>query len=779
MRLFILFTSLLLICSLAIFSQNKPQFKNLDPAQKKLIKKQIKSRAIEDKILSFIVLPEQYTAGFTHRIGGVISNSREFTQTTAAPDQFELLSIANLSEVDFCDNVRFPAKITRDNSSEPVPKWLPGAFGSNYVADLNLKDTSTLFYGLDTTGIYINTTPYVSWDHFLSAIIDHDLVYTPMAAPTLLDEMGKMVFEKQEKEALDEKLKVMLVNSLAAKFVMVQPSTDQDILPWIWQTYVKSIDADLSQEILPLQDVDKLNICSFSFETNFFDPFVKTLNQYANIPAYTSGLSAAYDLKRLSAYDMVILPISTIDEQKVAFIAEIAKNTKVFVAFLGETTTESEETLKTLNVSIVSIPENNQFAQKILAETIFGARSKNSAPEMLVTGVPELVGVVTDSLARIDQLVVTAIQQKTIPGCQILVAKNGVVIWNKAYGYQTYDSLIPVTTNTLYDLASITKVLATTQGIMYLLERDSTSLDAPLSKYLPYLVDTNKKDITIRQIMAHQAGLYPYFPFWKRVLDEMEDSLKPSEQAVQVSRNRWASPAISDSLLNWAAISDLLAERIDTITHEQYMYSDIGFYLLKDLIEQKTNQPFDKFLSNYLYQPLGTSLVFKPTCYFPDTLMAPTEDDTWLRHELVQGFVHDRNAALMGGVAGQAGLFGNANDVAIMLQLQLNGGKYGRRNYFKAGTIKQFIKRQYDNNRRGLGWDMLGTEPDGPVSELASAQTFGHTGFTGGSIWADPKESLIFVFLSNRIYPSVENTKLIDMNIRTRIQDIVYRAIIK
>ena len=172
-------------------------------------------------------------------------------------------------------------------------------------------------------------------------------------------------------------------------------------------------------------------------------------------------------------------------------------------------------------------------------------------------------------------------------------------------------------------------------------------------------------------------------------------------------------------------------------------------------------------------------MVFNPTCYFQTNNIAPTEADRKLRNEQVQGFVHDRNAALLGGVAGQAGLFGNANDVAKILQLQLNGGCYNGQRYLKSSTLEQFLSRQYDNNRRALGWDRPGPEPDGPVSVLASDETFGHTGFTGGSIWADPKENLIFVFLSNRVYPSAENTKLIDLNIRTRIQDLVYRSIIK
>jgi len=429
------------------------------------------------------------------------------------------------------------------------------------------------------------------------------------------------------------------------------------------------------------------------------------------------------------------------------------------------------------NKMIGTLPLEDSWLDNALAQILFADNHNRPDSNKLQYGFPELVGINSDSLNKIDAIVASAIKQKAMPGCQILVAKDGVIVWNKAYGYQTYDSTIAVTAKTLYDLASITKVLATTQGIMYLLEHDTISLDKPLALYLPYLRNTNKKELTIRQILAHQAGLYPYYPFWKKVQEEMDIEVSSINSDVQVGKSLWVNSAVEDSIVTWAATSDLLIDRIDTITHEQYFYSDIGFYLLKDLIEQQTALPLDQFLTKQLYQPLATSLVFNPTCHFSSNTIAPTEFDKRLRDELVQGFVHDRNAALMGGVAGQAGLFGNANDVAIMLQMHLNGGIYNGNKYFEKETIKQFLSRQYDNNRRGLGWDLPGDEPNGPVSTFASNSTFGHTGFTGCSIWADPKESLIFVFLSNRIYPSIENTKLIDLNIRTSIQDIVYRSI--
>jgi CubicO group peptidase (beta-lactamase class C family) len=312
---------------------------------------------------------------------------------------------------------------------------------------------------------------------------------------------------------------------------------------------------------------------------------------------------------------------------------------------------------------------------------------------------------------------------------------------------------------------------------MYLVEQNKLDLDQPLSTYLPYLKGSNKENITASQVLSHQAGLYPYFPFWKKAINEL--SIKKNPGSVEVGNLLQVEPLVADSIRFWAIHSDLLADRVDTITHEQYMYSDIGFYFLKDLVEQDTKMPMDRFLYQQLYFSLPTGLRFNPRQFFPIEAISPTEEDALLRNELVQGFVHDRNAALLGGVAGQAGLFGNAYDVAVMMQMQLNNGKFGGRAYFDEETVVEFTSRHFKNNRRGLGWDMPGPEPDGPISVLASDESFGHTGFTGCAVWADPKENLIFVFLSNRVYPSVENNKLIENNIRTRIQDVVYESLNK
>jgi CubicO group peptidase (beta-lactamase class C family) len=393
--------------------------------------------------------------------------------------------------------------------------------------------------------------------------------------------------------------------------------------------------------------------------------------------------------------------------------------------------------------------------------------------------IPANVGMNDKILKRIDNLVEDAIQQKAMPGCQILIARNSKIIFEKAYGYQTYDSIVPVNQHTIYDLASLTKVLATTSGIMFLLENDSIDLDQPLSFYLEYLKGTNKEEMTIREVLAHQAGLYPYFPFWKKTKDIFPLIDSASENTIRIGEKSWINTSVKDSLIQWAAYSDLVEDRFDTLSYDQYIYSDVGFYFLKDLIELRSGERFDEFVSIRLFKPLQTGLAFQPLEQYKAHDIAPTELDTQFRNELIRGYVHDHNAILMGGVAGQAGLFGNAKDVAKILQMYLNEGSYHNQQYFKAETIQAFNHRYFDHNRRGLGWDKPGSDENGPVSKLASDETFGHTGFTGPSVWADPKENLIFVFLSNRIYPSAENTKLIDMNTRTRIQDLVYNSIIR
>jgi CubicO group peptidase (beta-lactamase class C family) len=388
------------------------------------------------------------------------------------------------------------------------------------------------------------------------------------------------------------------------------------------------------------------------------------------------------------------------------------------------------------------------------------------------------------TLKKIDEIVNEAIIKNATPGCQILVARNGSIVLEKGYGYYTYDSIMPVDTRTIYDLASITKVAATTQAIMKLVESDKIQLEDTLGKYLPELAGSNKGSLVIREVLAHQSGLRAFYPFWKNTIEDDNHVLHyysdiPNEtHSNEVAYGMFAAEDLKDSLWQWTVETKLRKKRYSYKPYD-YKYSDLGFYLLQVLVERVSDTGLDAYVDSAFYKPMGMStLTFNPLCKFPLMRIAPTERDTEFRHVLVWGTVHDQIAAMKGGVSGHAGLFGNANDIAKIMQMQLQDGFYGGIHYLDKETIENFTSQQFKNNRRGLGWDKPDKDNDSSsTSRYASYDTFGHSGFTGTIVWADPTFNLVFVFLSNRIYPSISNTKLIDLEIRKRIHDVVYESI--
>ncbi|MEL6560626.1 MAG: serine hydrolase [Bacteroidota bacterium] len=395
---------------------------------------------------------------------------------------------------------------------------------------------------------------------------------------------------------------------------------------------------------------------------------------------------------------------------------------------------------------------------------------------------PEMQNINADTLQKIDDIISESIQSGAFPGCQIAVVKNNTLIYEKAFGYFTYDSIFPVRTNHLYDLASITKVAGTLQAVMFLQEQGAISLNEKLGTYLPELKGSNKYDLTIRNILLHEAGLRPYLPFWKVTLEK--DLLSPyvyQTTADSLTDNKtfglnYPTPRQKEAV--WQEVIDSDLRKLSkNDTAYNYRYSDLGFMFLHMLVERVSQQPLDNFLEQNIYQPLGLSnTLFNPLTRFPREEISPTEYDYYFRNAQIWGSVHDQNAQVLGGVAGHAGLFSNAHDLSKLMQMNLNGGKYGGYRFLHDQTLQYFTTKQKEHNRRGLGWD----KPDaynGNTSKAASEKTYGHTGFTGTAVWVDPEYDLIFVFLSNRVYPSAENKKLMENNIRIRIQDVIYEAI--
>lgn len=475
---------------------------------------------------------------------------------------------------------------------------------------------------------------------------------------------------------------------------------------------------------------------------------------------------------------------------------------------------------------LVLTPSTTQFSSEVLAQIVFNgikvtSKSESSvltpdlrrySVEMPATrlkyGIAQEVGMSEDSLQKIDSIIEKALKEKATPGAQLLVARKGIVVYQKSYGYQAYDKKEEVNNQSLYDLASISKVASTLPILMHLYDQRSFKLNDRLIDYLPDADSTDKADITIRELLLHESGLLPYIPFYQATIDTarldgllfshkkslkfsiriderlyMNNTVTYREDLYQPLSTEDFSLQVAQGLYLNRGYKDSMMTRIlnSTLREKEYLYSDLNFLLLEKIVNNITLLPLDTLSYNWFYQSMGANrLRYNPLRFFKLQEVVPTEIDDYFRRQLIRGYVHDQGAAMMGGVAGHAGLFGNANDLAKMMQMYLNFGEYGGKRYLNRETVRLFISRQNSDNRRGLGFDKPETNLDkiGPTGKLASPLSFGHTGFTGTIAWADPAFDLIYIFLSNRTFPNGYNNKLGEMNVRTKIQDAIYKSIV-
>jgi len=384
-------------------------------------------------------------------------------------------------------------------------------------------------------------------------------------------------------------------------------------------------------------------------------------------------------------------------------------------------------------------------------------------------------------IAKIDSIALDGVEMQAYPGCQILAMKDGKIIYDKCFGTFTYDGDHQVQSDDVYDIASLTKVFATTFAMMKLFDEGKISLESKLGDYFPYLRKTDKGDVKIIEIMTHQAGLTAWIPVYKNtVVDGKPDANFyrqhiDEDHTVRVANGMYISEEFRYELF------DVVKE--SPTTEKKYKYSDLGFYYLPQIVELVTNQPFEKYLEESFYKPLNLNhIFFRPLKHISAEKIAPTENDTVFRMQLLRGDVHDQAAALMGGVSGHAGLFADARDLAVMMQLLLDNGYANNRQFLSEYTIRKFTSAPFaDNlNRRGIGFDKPEVDPSVPYytpSKQASMRSFGHTGFTGTFAWADPENNLIVIFLSNRICPDASNNKLAQNDIRTKIHELFYKAV--
>lgn len=577
-----------------------------------------------------------------------------------------------------------------------------------------------------------------------------------------------------------------------------------------------------NRELLPLQKLDTLKVAVIALGSSVETAFQRMTARYMDpdffyLKERATSQEVEHLVSQLKSYNLLICGVHHLnlspsgqygtDASLTGFIKRTANRKRIVVLFGNPYALNHIPGIDQSDALVVTYQEN-RLTQELAAQAVFGGIDLTGRLPVNVSTIfrlndgislkknsrlkytsPEEAGISSLYLEqRIDSLALLGLSKKAYPGCQVLVAKDGKVIFHKCYGYHTYEKLTPVAENNLYDLASLTKIIGPLPALMKLYEEGKFKLDIPFSTYWPPFKDTDKARMTPRQMLAHQSRLRSGIAFWTetRLKDGQPDPMifqdKPSPQFdIRVSSNLYMNRDHLRRMYDQIRDSKLL-------THAKYTYSDLPFYLFPEVIANLTGEDYEAYLQRTFYAPLGAgSIHFNPYEHFPLSQLIPTERDDLFRKELIHGFVHDEGAAMLGGVSGNAGLFATANDLAKMMQLYLQNGYYGGHQYLSRSVIAEFTKVQYpeNQNRRGLGFDKpyinnyLYRKENAYPAPDAAPESYGHGGFTGTFVWADPSRQILFIFMTNRINPTRENTLLSKLNIRSGILQAIYDSISK
>ncbi len=564
-----------------------------------------------------------------------------------------------------------------------------------------------------------------------------------------------------------------------------------------------------NRAILPIKDLQMKKIAYINFGDDSGEYFLKELRKYGEVDWVKADSLDDY-VQILKEYNYVIIGFHKsnenpwkkfqFSENELVWLYEIARTNTVILdvfarpyAMLDLKTTANFE-------GIIMSYQNSKISQQLSAQLIFGAReAKGKLPvslgedfplntflqtkslRRLQYGTPESVGVNSFKLKKIDSLANLGIREGMYPGAQILVARKGKIIYQKNFGYNEYDKKIAITDTTIYDLASLTKILATLPIVMELVDKKELGLNTKLSEMLPEYKNTNKANVTLKQMLSHYARFKAWIPFYRHTYNEKKTGVSSKYYSdipgkdfnVQVAENLYMRRDYIDTIFKDIRESDLNPKL-------EYKYSDLPYYILKKYLEQKFDKPLEMIVQENLYESLGANYtLYHPLEKFSKDDIPPTEQDDVFRKQKVQGYVNDQGAAMLGGVSGHAGLFSNSNDVAKIMQMYLWKGFYGGKRYFNPDILDDFNTCYYcdKNVRRGVGFDKPQLGTSGPTCGCVSMTSFGHSGFTGTFAWADPEQEVVYVFLSNRTFPDPENQKLIKSDLRSKIQEAIYEAI--
>jgi len=564
---------------------------------------------------------------------------------------------------------------------------------------------------------------------------------------------------------------------------------------------------------IPLQGLDTLTIAVVNIGGND-QGFAARIQDYTKAVSFSLDPAASPEIRAsliqdLGKFNLIILSLNSVSHNPAknygitpeirSLIKNISDLKKTVIDIFGNPYAlafiEDHPNIE----GIVMSYDKNSDSQDISAQAIFGALPAtgrlpvsvtekypvNSGLDTKANGslrfvIPEEIGINSENLNRLDSIAISGISEKAYPGCQVMFAKDGAVFYRKSFGSADYEkNSRPVNEDDIYDIASLTKIISTVPALMKLNDEGLFSPEMKLVEMFPGLDTTNKANLTAREILTHQAGLQPWIRFYEKLL--MDKKLNPlfiSEKpthafSIQVATDLFISESWRDTIYQMIDNSELLPEK-------KYKYSDLGYFYFDNYIGIITRSALDKYVMNEFYKPLGLYRTgYLPINWYPPEKIMPTENDCTFRFRQVKGFVHDQACAMLGGVAGHAGVFSNSLGVAVMMQMFLQNGYYGGKQYISEANVQQYCRYQFADNRRGLGFDKPPCENkgDGPVCKTASTDSYGHSGFTGTFTWADPQNGLLFVFLSNRVYPDADNPKINTMNIRTKLHEEGYRVI--
>ncbi len=632
-------------------------------------------------------------------------------------------------------------------------------------------------------------------------------------------------------EDMDRRVKKILRAKYRAGLDHYQPVSLHNLRKDLNTPAARMLNRQLSEEavtllqnqdsILPVRHLEKQKIAAVVVGSDTLTRFQDYLKKYTRMDLFVVPKDTAARtrmLNRLQNYSLVILGVQGLDQRpyrhfglstdEISLIDTIVHNHSAITVFFGNPFAlgliPGIKESKALLITYQETPVMEELA----AQMVFGAYGIKGKLPVAVNGlfnmgdgiittatgrlrydIPEAVGMDSRLLEQtIDSIARTGLDSAAYPGCEVLVARNGTVVFNKCYGYFTYARQSPVTPDALYDFASVTKITGPLPALMRLHDQGKFKLDVPLSTYWPAFRHSNKKNVIIRDVLAHQGRLQSWIPYWRNTVNK-QDELRRIYYSLD-SSNRYSYYVAPRIFLRTSYRKKIYKaiKKSPLLPEKKYLYSGLSFYLWPQIIENLTGRDYETYLKDSVYLPLGAwDLTFNPYKHYPLSRIAPTENDTFFRKEQLQGWVHDEGAAMMGGVSGNAGLFGTANDLAKLMQMYLNMGTFGGRRIISDSTMREFSRWQFpdNDNRRGLGFDKPYPDNDQRPPEKvypcpdAGPNSFGHSGYTGTFTWVDPDNGLLYIFFSNRVYPTRLNHKLIDMNIRTNILEAIYRAIRK